>query len=142
MGEIINRVTACTPDGGWISVTGGEPTEQDIDVLVVALRRLCYRIALYTAGIRKITAPVDHLTVSPHSVANWAQRYGTDLNVVPGLNGLTLEDWEPLCLEGRFEHRYVTPCSGLRNVAECVEFVRRHPEYRLGCQQHLQWKLP
>ena len=140
--EVVNRVTACTPDGGWVSVTGGEPSDQSIDEMVDVLRRAGYQVALFTAGVRRITAPVHHLTVSPHSVDGWVQRWGTDLNLVPGLNGLRLADWEELAEEGRFEHRYVTPCAGLpETVAECVDFVRQHPAFRLGVQAHKSWKM-
>lgn len=151
--DLVRRVAACDPTPGrWVWLTGGEPTVQDLPPLCAKLHRYGYRVAVATAGVadvRRGTARVyDHgaafVSVSPHRIdSSWVLRRGDQLNVVPGLNGLRLSDLEGVDVSG-FTHRYVTPCwygPGARaeGVAECAEWVRTRPGWRLGVQAHKHW---
>jgi 7-carboxy-7-deazaguanine synthase len=154
---LVRRVVECDPTPArWVWLTGGEPTVYDIVPLVARLHAVGYRVALATAGINPVglgAAPyyggggVDFLSVSPHRVDDsWVLRRGDQLNVVPGLNGLRLEDFEGVDVSG-FAHRFVTPPwygPGGRAewVAECREWVERHPDWRLGIQAHRYWGVP
>lgn len=147
--EIARRVADLA--GGmidWTWVTGGEPAVYDLSPLLKELRRIPgMRQALATSGIKPVQegrayGGWDFLSVSPHAFdASWVQRRGSQLNLVPGLNGLSLADVPELPAE-TFPYRYVTPCEGLRNVAECWEWVQRHPGWRLGWQAHkYHWRM-
>ncbi len=131
----------------WTWVTGGEPTDHDLWPLLEELR-LCGKIAVATSGEKSLGAAarlVDFLSVSPHKTpAELVQRIG-QLNLVPGLGGLRLADWEDFDASG-FHDRYVTPLysrhtNAPENVAECVSYVRRHQGWKLGTQAHKQWGL-
>ena len=150
LGELARLVAACDPTPGrWVWLTGGEPTLHDLPPLCARLNRYGYRVAVATAGVKPVrlgSARVyDHgpafLSVSPHFAdARWVQRSGDQVNLVPGLNGLRLEDFEGIDFGG-FNYRYVTPLwyapsDRAERVAECVEWVRRHKGWRLGCQSH------
>jgi 7-carboxy-7-deazaguanine synthase len=140
----------------WVWLTGGEPTIHDLPPLVEKLRLYGFRVALATAGVRKVAVGfgntcgpggVEFLSVSPHRVdETWVQRTGDQLNVVPGLNGLKLSDMEGVDVSG-FAHRFVTPfwyaaADRVERVAECSEWVKAHPGWRLGVQAHRTWSLP
>lgn len=152
--EIVRRVGAECNGAKWVWLTGGEPTIHDIEPLVRELHRYGFLVALATAGERPIargrgvtvaTEGVDFVSVSPHRIDKWVQRRGCQLNIVPGLNGLALADLEGVDVSG-FTDRFVTPCwyhaaDRMERVNECVEWVRTHPDWRLGIQSHRYWGL-
>lgn len=151
--EIVEQVARKFYGGvRWIWITGGEPTLYDLGPLLTTLRRRIPdgRIAMATAGIRSVKmgavrGGVDFLSVSPHSVDGWVQQSGSQINLVPGLNGLNLHDFLPFAEQcpRRFGHCYVTPCSGKpETLQDCLKWVRIHPQWRLGVQAHLTWGLP
>lgn len=113
--EIVRRVAAAAPPAArWVWLTGGEPTTHDPKPLVAALHKYDYRVALATAGINPVQVGayhggVDFVSVSPHRIDDtWVLRRGDQLNVVPTLNGLRLDDLEGVDVSG-FSHRFVTP---------------------------------
>jgi hypothetical protein len=140
--EIIERLQRL-PRRSWVWVTGGEPTDHDLRPLTSALQQEGFAVALATAGVRPLDCPVDFLSVSPHTLdGRWSLRYGTQINLVPGLNGLKLSDW-PEGEERTFDHHYVTPRSGSKeSLDECLAWVREHPWWHLGVQAHKVWGIP
>lgn len=143
--EIATRVRAVRPASGWIWVTGGEPADHDLWPLLEELR-LCGRIAVATSGakgFRGVGNLIDFLSVSPHRTpAELVLTAGSQVNLVPGLNGLQLADWERFNFSG-FRHHYVTPLFGsAESLAECLRWLETRPEWRLGVQAHKQWELP
>jgi organic radical activating enzyme len=100
--EIAERVAEVSGKSDWVWITGGEPTDHDLVPLFAALRRGGFRIAVATAGTRLVPQGscwdgVDFLSVSPHSVSSWMQKSGSQINIVPGLNGLKLKEIDPDC---------------------------------------------
>ena len=139
----------------WVWITGGEPTDHDLLPLVTELRRLLgMNIALATAGHKEINAfstplRIDWLSVSPHDPAKWVVKQGSELKLVPGLNGFSLADFLPhvLPLWSRayplFRYWFVQPCDGKpETLRECVSWVRVHEGWRLTPQAHKAWNLP
>jgi organic radical activating enzyme len=120
----------------WVWITGGEPSDHDLSPLVVALH------ALATSGVRLLNVPiVDWVSVSPHT-ADFAQRVGHELKVVPGLNGLTWADIGAMRAHC-FPWRYVQPLSGDKESQQaCADFVMMNPGWQLTLQAHKSWNLP
>ena len=91
------------------------------------------------------------MSVSPHSSdpAKFLQRYGNEVKLVDGLNGLDLEEWAAKWdRETDFWYRYVQPSSSLvegryvedaQSLARCVAFLKRHPHWALSRQDHHVW---
>lgn len=137
----------------WVWITGGEPTDHDLVPLIDGLRATQNNPALATSGVRStLGLDVAFLSVSPHSIDRWAQRGGTELKVVPGLNGMRLDD--VLKVQHNFVHRYVQPlwhqtangpekdgAATAESLRECVEFVLAHPDWTLTDQGHKGWGL-
>lgn len=135
----------------WLWLTGGEPTDHDLATLLPALRRRFpeLQLAIATAGVRPVKAGWgaggwDFVSLSPHDPARWVVRYAHQLNLVPGLNGLTLSDPALLDILSNSElvvdHKYVTPLHGCgESMKACRRFVESRPGWRLGLQAHKVW---
>lgn len=144
----VARVSWASAEWAW--VTGGEPTDHDVAPLVAALHGRGLKVALATAGTREIRSGfawggVDFVSVSPHDPARWVARRGDQLNLVPGLNGLSLTDPSLLdALEGcEFSHRFVTPLYGdPASLEACRWWVQCRRGWRMGTQAHKVWGVP
>lgn len=135
----------------WVFLTGGEPSDHDLNPVVDGLHGMGVHVAVATAGVRPVKVGragggVDFLSVSPHDIGDkWVLRRGDQINIVPGLNGLRLSDLNGVDVSG-FSHRFVTPMAGAEgkpaNLQECIEFVTTRSGWRLGVQAHKGWMLP
>jgi organic radical activating enzyme len=126
----------------WAWITGGEPTDHDLMPLVDLLREKNIQVALATAGHRELPRllRLNWLSVSPHDLGAWKHQDGSELKIVPGLNGMQLS--ENLNRLGRFGHRFVQPLAGdSASVQQCVQWVRDNPGWRMTAQAHKQWGL-
>ncbi|CAN5590581.1 7-carboxy-7-deazaguanine synthase QueE [soil metagenome] len=149
--EIAARADAITPANArerWVWLTGGEPTDHKLAELIAALRARRFSIALATSGHRDVAAEVDWLSVSPHDPTKWMQLAGSEVKIVPGLNGFGIEDFRRARPDERtqFTYRYVQPLSiGKQEDAEslrtCLEFLRANPSWRLSRQDHHYWNV-
>jgi organic radical activating enzyme len=127
----------------WIWITGGEPADHNLQSL---LSELVFeaKLALVTSG-RKVIPDrcldlIDFLSVSPHGPPSKLQVTQADqVNLVPGLGGTTLEDWEFFNFRG-FTHKWVTPLEGSpESVQQCLQWVQSRSEWRMGIQAHKVW---
>lgn len=155
--DIIRHIESVIPQGfrrpdrvpaydfqSWVWITGGEPTDHDLGPLVDALQTIGFRVALATAGVKNVMQlKVQWISVSPHSL-DALQKWGHELKVVPGLNGLSWSDIEKIDREWHsFPYRYIQPLSeGRSSLDACIKFVKTHPGWRLGSQAHKGWKVP
>ena len=147
--EIAARADEATPKTArhrWLWLTGGEPTDHDLTPLVEALRGRRFSIALASSGHRRVLTTVDWLSISPHDPAKWVQTSGSEVKLVPGLNGFSIGDFRAAHPddETEFTYRYVQPLSlGKREDAEslrtCLEFVQANPNWSLSRQDHHYW---
>ena len=147
--EIAARTDDVTPAAArdrWAWITGGEPTDHNLVPLIGALRARRFSIALATSGHRQVVAPVDWLSVSPHDPAKWVQTSGSEVKIVPGLNGFSIEDFRSARPDEQtdFRYRYVQPLSiGKQESGEslrtCLEFVTANPNWSLSRQDHHYW---
>jgi 7-carboxy-7-deazaguanine synthase len=121
-------------------VTGGEPTDQDIEPLMAALWSAGFIPCLATSGIRPVSADWGWVSVSPHST-DFRQRRGDEIKVVPMLNGLDISAIDHTTTS--FRHQYVQPMVGNReSLAECLDWVRHNEDWSFSPQCHKSWGLP
>lgn len=149
-----------TPATRWVWITGGEPTDRDLRPLLAALRRIPdLKVAVATSGHKMLCPPhcgleIQHLSVSPHNLDAWVQRRGDDLKLIPGLNGLRLAGVESRLatdlanLHQWFTEYFVQPMWDNRKDApdpdslqQCLEWIRRHPNWRVSGQIHKQLRM-
>ena len=138
-----------TPQGAldrWVWITGGEPADHDLRPLIAALRAKRFSVAVATSGHKRVIPPVDWLSVSPHNPDKVMQVYGSELKLVDGLGGLSLEDClKRLPWRGAM-YRYVQPlwdvandCEDDTSLQRCLEFLKAHPDWSLSRQDHKHW---
>jgi 7-carboxy-7-deazaguanine synthase len=141
--EIHERALFVIGNCGWVWITGGEPADHPLGELVKAMRTLG-KVGLATSGRKPIGLGdrCDFVSVSPHGKPD--DLYvcqGHQINLVPGLNGLKLADWNDFSFHG-FKHRYVTPCEGKPDtLSECLEWMSQRTSWKLGVQQQKLWGI-
>jgi len=151
----VDRVARVMPRGSrdqWVWVTGGEPADRDLGPLLSALKGAGFATAVATSGVHRVIPPVDWLSVSPHSAdpARFQQRYGSEVKLAEGLNGLDLDAWHARFPDDEtdFMYRYVQPLwvgdaatghEDPRSLSRCLNFLRRNPNWALSRQDHKAW---
>lgn len=124
----------------WVWVTGGEPTDQDIDPLRSALWSAGFKPALATSGVRQVSGLWAWLSVSPHSEI-FAQKIGSELKLVPRLNGLDIFKMDLSGLQ--FPYLYCQPlANNPTSLGDCLRFVEHNNGFKLTRQLHKEWGLP
>lgn len=146
--QIAERAAAITPNmiDPWAWITGGEPADHDLMPLLTALKSRRFSTAVATSGQKRVIPPVDWLSVSPHRI-DFIQRYGNEIKLVPGLNGLKLSEWEEALKTTAFMYRYVQPLwkdsqEDPDSLEECLAFIKTHPDWALSRQDHKYWRVP
>jgi 7-carboxy-7-deazaguanine synthase len=133
-----------TPDGcrdRWVWLTGGEPLDQNLRLLIRALHRRRFSVALATSGHKRAIDPVDWLSVSPHDDGKWVQRFGDECKIIPGLNGAEFDDFD--FSRSDFLYYYAQPLWGSEDSrSQCLAWARSHPSWLLTEQLHKTWGVP
>ncbi len=135
--EVVSRHAA-----RHVVVTGGEPALQLAPSLVDALHVIGRYVAVETNGTRPLPANVDWVTLSPKDAFLGPQAAPV----------LTRADELKLLFDGVHEpqpygdisvtHRFLQPCDtgnptqNARITAATVDYILRHPEWRLSLQIH------
>jgi 7-carboxy-7-deazaguanine synthase len=156
-GGIVDRVMLVVPSGDrdrWVWITGGEPTDHDLVPLIREFKSAGFSVAVATSGSNRLIHPVDWLSVSPHGwqSAKFQQRYGQEIKIVDGLDGLSLETWHAAWPDSEtdFLYRYVQPLwvgdaetgnEDRESIERCKEFLRKNPRWALSRQDHKHWRV-
>lgn len=167
--EVMRRIRSAGPSR-LVVLTGGEPCLQADRTLLSAIQAEGYGVAVETNGTvePKFDINMAWLCVSPKKLANGkppnlAIHRGNELKVILGGS----PDWtdeELLELEGagRWGHRWVHPADPIdpsfvgvsaltkgerggelkANIDLCLDWVRRHPRWRMGFQMHKVIEVP
>ena len=142
--EIIEAIAPF--ESRFVVLTGGEPTLQVDEAFVDLLHAHGYEVAMESNGTIPAPRNLDWLTVSPKRPLKegWGieTRSPDEIKIVFS----SAEDVETICgshMPSRLGARlYLQPCDtgdAERNrgiVAACVDYIKRHPEWRLSLQTH------
>lgn len=111
--------------------TGGEPAMQLTDPLVRAVQATGRRVHVETNGSLPVPPSVDWVTCSPKTPPYAIERID-ELKVllIPGADPEAIAAQLP---EARAYCLQPLSCS---NTAECVEWIKAHPRWRLSLQTH------
>ena len=124
-----------------VVVTGGEPSLQLDTVLIDALHREGFEIAIETNGTLASPAGLDWICVSPKAGTEIVQRSGDELKLVwpqTGIDPEALLAWD-------FDHFLIQPLDGVDREASlgaAIAYVMDHPRWRLSLQTHKLLGLP
>ena len=134
---LADRVDVLWGDGErrLVVVTGGEPLLQLDAALIDALHARGFEIAVETNGTLVAPAGLDWVCVSPKAGTKVVQRSGNELKLVWPQEGI-----EPAELLGwNFDHFLIQPMDGIErdsSQAAAIDYVMRHPAWRLSLQTH------
>ncbi len=129
-------------DCGFVVLTGGEPSLQVDEQLIKALHGEGFYIAIETNGTHPLPQTIDWVTLSPkncfvkHAPALAAQKVDEVKVVFDGIHDP--ETWET----GSGMYLNLQPCDTgdkERNrevTLQCVEYIKRHPQWHLSLQTH------
>ncbi|MDR0844144.1 MAG: 7-carboxy-7-deazaguanine synthase QueE [Tannerella sp.] len=125
----------------WIIWTGGEPTLQLTDEILLLFKQVGYKQAIESNGHRKLSRLLDYTVVSPKGNTGYAReinlrvdeirlpvRKGDAIPSVRTLPDAGLYFLSPVFTKDRAETN--------ANISYCVEQVKLHPEWRLSLQIH------
>ncbi len=126
--EIMEKVTSFP--SRHIVITGGEPSLQLDGILVDILHDAGFYIQVETNGTNSIPDNVDWVTCSPKGDSTINLRRIDELKVV-----YLGQDVEEIASRYNALHYFLQPCSG-KNIFETVDYVKRHPHWRLSLQTH------
>ena len=130
-----------------IVLTGGEPTLQVDEAFVDLLHSRGFEVAMESNGTRPAPRNIDWLTVSPKA-EHWWQTFDEGWRQPDELKIVFAEDTNPEAfLPSPFTPHpssplYLQPCHtgdhvrNARIVADCVDYIKRHPQWRLSRQTH------
>ena len=134
--EIMDEIVRVGGDCRRVCVTGGEPGLQLDSALVEALHRQEFKLHVETNGTRALPEGVDWVTVSPKSDVDGLKGDGTvvleradEVKIV--YLGQDVEKWATFPAAAHF----LQPCSCV-NTAETMDYILRHPHWRLSLQTH------
>lgn len=136
--EITRRMTALCPESEvkpMVVLTGGEPTLQVDSDLIDAIHEAGFgMVAMESNGTNEPPTNLDWLTVSPKTKPR-VQRCNE-------LKVLFDEAETPNDYGIQADYYYLQPCDvgdANRNASitrRCVEYIQRHPQWRLSLQTH------
>jgi 7-carboxy-7-deazaguanine synthase (Cx14CxxC type) len=121
--------------------TGGEPLLQ-LDVLLIdALHRRGFDVAVETNGTQQAPPGLDWVCVSPKAGAPLVQASGNELKLVFPQQGAEPEHFEALA----FDHFFLQPMDGAMrdaNTQAALRFCLAHPRWRISLQTHKLLGIP
>ena len=134
--EIVDAVLKVAGTCRRVCVTGGEPSLQLDRGLTEALHSAGFRIHVETNGTRLLPEGTDWVTLSPKSDVPGLKGDGSvvlekadEVKVV--YLGSDVERWAEFPAPWHF----LQPCS-CGNTAETIDYIQRHPHWRLSLQTH------
>jgi len=124
-----------------VVITGGEPMLQLDAALIDALHARGFEIAVETNGTLPAPDGIDWICVSPKAGTEIVQRAGDELKLVwpqAGVDPADLLGWD-------FRHFLIQPmdCADAAAARQAaIDYVLRHPAWRLSLQNHKLLGLP
>jgi organic radical activating enzyme len=145
---VVAEVLAC--DTGlpypypWVSISGGEPLEQEIEPLIAAFQAHGKKVRVETSGLpRRLEVPVEYVRVSSKEARplRTRQDWGQELSLVY-TGAEDLPAWETW---GDFEYRTLQPMwrpDGGSNVQEVLRLCQERPVWQASIQLHKYLGIP
>ena len=118
-----------------VILTGGEPSLWIDSALIDRLHEAGKYISIETNGTRPLPAGIDWVTCSPKEGTALRLSHMDEVKVV--YTGQDIARYESLPAR----HFFLQPCSCL-NTDEVVEYIKRHPRWRLSLQTHKLIHIP
>lgn len=125
--EILQKISLF--ESKHIVLTGGEPSLWIDEEFVGKLKSAGYYVQIETNGTHPIPQNVDWTTCSPKD-APLAINKANELKVV-----FTSQSFVEKFTNFNSQHRFLQPLS-CGNTAEVVDYILKHPQWRMSLQTH------
>ena len=125
--EILQRISSF--QSKHVVLTGGEPSLWIDEEFVGKLKSAGYYVQIETNGTHPIPQNVDWITCSPKE-APLAINKANELKVV-----FTSQSFVEKFTNFNSQHRFLQPLS-CGNTAEVVDYILKHPQWRMSLQTH------
>lgn len=125
--EILQKISLF--ESKHIVLTGGEPSLWIDEEFVDKLKAAGYYVQIETNGTHPIPQNVDWITCSPKD-APLAINKANELKVV-----FTSQSFVEKFTNFNSQHRFLQPLS-CGNTAEVVDYILKHPQWRMSLQTH------
>ena len=135
--EIVDRVQALAGECRRVCITGGEPLLQLESGLVETLHHAGFTIHLETNGTLEAPEGIDWITVSPKAGLNLKK--ANELKLVfqkpdeSFIESFTSFDSDSFFLQ---PCDWGDPARNAATQAQCIEYIKSHPWWRLSLQIH------
>lgn len=142
--QLLDWLKQNAPTCKEITWTGGEPTDQLTDEIVLYFKERGYFQAIETSGLNPAPNGLDFICVSPkvaeHVVAKNFPNGVTELRYVrhegQGVPAPSITA----------QHYWISPHSdgftiNKQNLAHCVELCKKNPQWKLSIQTHKLWNI-
>jgi 7-carboxy-7-deazaguanine synthase len=156
--EIIETIAVTGDRCKNVILTGGEPGLQVDDLLIGALKREGYYIAIETNGTRELPAGIDWICVSPKSAEHTLrvhQRHRLDGDKMELFQNIVVDELKYVRRYGQgipkpslqAEHKLISPAFepdsrlARQTLEHCIQLVKENPEWRLSMQLHKFWGI-
>jgi len=127
---------------GMVVLTGGEPSLQVDDALVLALSDRGFKVHVETNGTKALPPTVDWITLSPKPPAAAVPQRYDEVKVIFGGVG-DVEQFAWLAPRAYLQPRWFEdPSKREASVRKCAEYVLHHPRWTMGVQLHKMMGLP
>ena len=130
--DIVAEAVRLFPDENerFCVLTGGEPTLQVDEELIRRLHAERFYIAIETNGTHQVLPQIEWVTCSPKAGSKVVLDYASEVKVV--FVDENVEQWRERIAA---DYYYLQPCS-CSNTAEVVDYILRHPWWKLSLQTH------
>lgn len=124
----------------WIIWTGGEPTIQLTDEILVNFRNAGYKQAIETNGTRNVPSLIDYITCSPkinYYKVKEKIPYAQEIRLAIKAGGQIPD----ISIFPKADNYFISPIfdgekPNMRNINYCVEFIKKNPVWKLSLQIH------
>ncbi|XAO70808.1 MAG: 7-carboxy-7-deazaguanine synthase [Acetobacteraceae bacterium] len=125
----------------YVVFTGGEPLLQLDPVLIDAMHRAQFEIAIESNGTIRAPDGIDWICISPKPGPETIQTRGDELKLIfpqENMDPARFSDWA-------FRHFFLQPMDGphyKKHLAETIAYCQTHPQWRLSLQTHKLIGIP
>lgn len=119
----------------FIVFTGGEPALQLDEDLVKHFNDANFYVAVETNGTLELPSNVDWICCSPKANTKIIIDKINELKLVYPQKGISPKDFETSVAD----HLYLQPMDNFEqdaNIFECMDYCRKHPDWKLSLQLH------
>lgn len=135
--EVFSTIKKINPHCFLVTITGGEPTLQDLQPLVELLHKNEYKVHLETNGTNTWPIDFDFVTVSPKTttIPNHIYLFADQLKILFKYNDTTIINH----YKDKHHLIYIQPIDDDTkelNTQAALLYQHKHPEIRLSVQLH------